>query len=270
MINNSDFEKAFDLRLVLMAVGLIILSFCLAVAAAALKEKDPPRRASLAQSIFRNNCLVFGLPMMTTMYGAAEVSMFSLILAFVIPLNNVLAVLLISILTSRKITIAELLRRLITNPYVVFAIVSLVVKLTGLILPQPVMKVVTDLSSNYSCEKTFKELKNLNQAFKACNNIKQIFNVLQKYFIELYKKTKPRIDIINDKVIFYFMCDTYSGKFEDTTIILEKKKTYDEETYLTLEGKYVQLLEQFKEIQKIVWSESKNGKKAASPAIACW
>ena len=57
------------------------------------------------------------------------------------------------------------------------------------------------------------------------------------------------------------MCDTYSGKFEDTTIILEKKKTYDEETYLTLEGKYVQLLEQFKEIQKIVWSERKMVKR---------
>lgn len=131
------------------------------------------------------------------------------------------------------------------------------------------LKEDSTLLYNYSCEKTFKELKNLNQAFKACNNIKQIFNVLQKYFIELYKKTKPRIDIINNKVIFYFMCDTYSGKFEDTTIILEKKKTYDEETYLTLEGKYVQLLEQFKEIQKIVWSESKNGKKVEQIKDIC-
>ena len=65
------------------------------------------------------------------------------------------------------------------------------------------------------------------------------------------------------------MCDTYSGKFEDTTIILEKKKTYDEETYLTLEGKYVQLLEQFKEIQKIAWSESKNGKKIEQIKVIC-
>ena len=131
------------------------------------------------------------------------------------------------------------------------------------------LKEDSTLLNNYSCEKTFKELKNLNQAFKACNNIKQIFNVLQKYFIELYKKTKPRIDIINNKVIFYFMCDTYSGKFEDTTIILEKKKTYDEETYLTLEGKYVQLLEQFKEIQKIVWGESKNNKKVEQIKDIC-
>ena len=146
-IYNSDFASAFDLHLVLTAVALVLLSFGLAVAAAALKEKDPPRRASLAQSIFRNNCLVFGLPMMTTMYGAAEVGMFSLILAFVIPLNNVLAVLLISLLTSRKISAADLLRRLITNPYVIFALVSLVVKVTGLVLPPAVLRVVSDLSS---------------------------------------------------------------------------------------------------------------------------
>ena len=85
--------------------------------------------------------------MMTAMYGTDEVGMFSLILAFVIPLNNVLAVVLISLLTSRRITAGELLRRLITNPYVVFAIASLIVKLTGLVLPQPVVKVVSDLAA---------------------------------------------------------------------------------------------------------------------------
>ena len=146
-IYTSDFKTAFDARLIGVATGLVLLSFGLAVGMAALKEKDPPRRASLAQSIFRNNCLVFGLPMMTAMYGTDEVGMFSLILAFVIPLNNVLAVVLISLLTSRKITAGELLRRLITNPYVVFAIASLIVKLTGLVLPQPVVKVVSDLAA---------------------------------------------------------------------------------------------------------------------------
>lgn len=146
-IYNSDFASAFDGRLVLTAVGLIVCSFALAVGLSFIKEKDPARRASLAQSIFRNNCLVFGLPMMTVMYGPEEVGMFSLILAFVIPLNNVLSVILISVLTSRKVTLAELGRRLISNPYVMFALASLLVKLTGLVLPQPVTKVVSDLSA---------------------------------------------------------------------------------------------------------------------------
>ena len=146
-IYNSDFKTAFDGRIVLISIGLVLLSFGLAVSVSAFKEKDPPRRASLAQSIFRNNCLVFGLPMMTAMYGANELGMFSLILAFVIPLNNVLAVILISMLTSRKITIGELLRRLFTNPYVVYTIASLIIKLTGIVLPQPVTKVVSDLSA---------------------------------------------------------------------------------------------------------------------------
>ena len=144
-IYNSDFKTAFDLKLVLIAIGLVFLSFGLAVVAS-LKEKDPPRRASLAQSIFRNNCLVFGLPMMTAIYGPDEVGMFSLILAFVIPLNNLLAVVLISMLTSRKITVSQLLKRLFTNPYVVYTIASLLVKLTGIVLPQPVTKVVSDLA----------------------------------------------------------------------------------------------------------------------------
>ena len=146
-IYNSDFKTAFNGRLVIISIVLVILSFGLAIVLASFKEKDPPRRASLAQSIFRNNCLLFGLPMMNAMYGDAEVGMFSLLLAFVIPINNLLAVALISMLTSKKITVLELLRRLITNPYVDFAAAALVIKLTGIALPQPVVKVVGDISA---------------------------------------------------------------------------------------------------------------------------
>ena len=131
------------------------------------------------------------------------------------------------------------------------------------------LKEDSSLLNDYSCLKTFEELKNLNQAFKGCENIKQIFNVFKKYFIELYKITKPRIDIINDKIIFYFMCDNYCGKFEDTTIILEKKKTDLEEQYLILQGKYLELLENFKEIQKIAWGDKKSEKKVEQIKDIC-
>ncbi len=146
-IYEADFRSAFDARLVVIALSLSLLTFALAVGLSALKEKDPPRRASLAQGIFRNNCLVFGLPMMSMIYGAEEIGMFSMILAFVIPVNNVLAVLLLSWLTSRKVTVGGLLKRLITNPYVAFAIAGFLVKLSGIRLPEPGMKVISDLAA---------------------------------------------------------------------------------------------------------------------------
>ena len=146
-IYNSDFETAFDAQLVLTAVGMAIVSFGLAIFLAGLKEKDLSRKASLAQSIFRNNCLVFGLPIISAMYGENEVAVFSMVLAFMIPVNNILSVVLMSLLTSRKIKIIDLCKRIITNSYVLFAVAALLIKLIGVVLPQSAVKVVSDISA---------------------------------------------------------------------------------------------------------------------------
>ena len=106
----------------------------------------------------------------------------------------------------------------------------------------------------YSCIKTFEELKILNQHFKGCDNIKQIFNVLKKFFLELKNETKPRIDLMNDMIVLYFISPSFSGKYEDTTIILEKKQRKIEDQFSKLQCEYVELLYNFKEIQNIAWN----------------
>ena len=106
----------------------------------------------------------------------------------------------------------------------------------------------------YSCIKTFEELKKLNHNFQGCDNINEIFNVLKNIFMEHIKETKPRIDLMNDMIILYFISPNLSGKYEDTTIILEKKERNLENQFSKLQFEYVQLNYNFKEIQKIAWS----------------
>ena len=108
----------------------------------------------------------------------------------------------------------------------------------------------------YSCIKTFEELKNLNHHFQGCDNINEIFSVLKNIFMEVkYKtKTKPRIDLMNDMVVLYFICPTLSGKYEDTTIFLQKVNRNIEKQFSKLQFEYIQLNYNFKEIQKIAWS----------------
>ena len=67
-------------------------------------------------------------------------------------------------------------------------------------------------------------------------------------------KTKPRIDLMNDMVVLYFICPTLSGKYEDTTIFLQKVNRNIEKQFSKLQFEYIQLNYNFKEIQKIAWS----------------
>lgn len=146
-VYNSDFRAAFDGRLITIAVGVTLLSFGVALLLACLKEKEGARRGSLAQSIFRNNCLVLGLPILTAMYGEGELTRYALILAFVIPINNVLAVVMLFVFTSYDISFGKLIRRVVTNPYILFIGAGLLINLSGIHLPQAVAKCVSDLSA---------------------------------------------------------------------------------------------------------------------------
>jgi hypothetical protein len=121
----------------------------------------------------------------------------------------------------------------------------------------------------YSCVKTFDELKNMNQNFMQCDNIKQIFKVLINIFQNLYDQAIPRIDLMNDKIVLYFISPNLNGKYEDTTIWLDIKDRDVKEQFDKLQYKYMELLTNFKEIQNIAWSSKLNGQKVEEIKAIC-
>ena len=113
----------------------------------------------------------------------------------------------------------------------------------------------------YSCVKTFDELKKMNLNFMQCENIKQIFNVLINIFQNLYRQSKPRIDLMNEKIALYFISPNLNGKYEDTIIWLDKKDRDVKEQFNVLQCKYMDLYTNFKDIQKIAWGSGFSGSK---------
>lgn len=147
-IYTCDFHASFDLTLLLTATALSLLSFGIALLISGLAEKDAPKRAALAQGMFRNNCVLYGLPIITSLFGQAATGTFSMLLAVIIPLNNILAVVILSLLTSGKRSVKALVKSVLLNPFVISAAIGLLLNLTGLHLPFFVEKAVGDLSGS--------------------------------------------------------------------------------------------------------------------------
>lgn len=120
-IYTSDFHAEFDSRLVLVSVLFSLISFIIAIFASGLVQKEPARRASLAQGMFRNNSMVYGLSIITALYGASAAGIFSMLLALIIPLNNILAVVILTLLTSKRFRPLALFQSILTNPFVIAA-----------------------------------------------------------------------------------------------------------------------------------------------------
>lgn len=135
-IFTSDFHTGFDSQLLVTAVLFSTASFAISIFVSGLVQKHPARRASLAQGMFRNNCMVYGMAIITALYGSAAVGTFSMLLAVIIPLNNILAVVILTLLTSGRFRPLAMVRSILTNPFVIAAVLAMVMKLLGVSMPQ--------------------------------------------------------------------------------------------------------------------------------------
>ena len=148
-IYDNDFRVSFDPALIVTAVVLCVLSFLLSVGIALFAQKNPPRRASLAQGMFRNNSVLYGIPILAAIYGQAAEGSFSILLAFVIPLNNILAVVILSLLANgNKVSPLSVMKSILSNPFVIATAAAVTLNLTGVALPGTLHQVIGSLGGS--------------------------------------------------------------------------------------------------------------------------
>ncbi|MEG0270466.1 MAG: AEC family transporter, partial [Clostridia bacterium] len=109
-------------------------------------EKSNLRRGVMVQSIFRSNYILFGLPMAASLFGASETGTTAVLIAFVIPLFNLLSVIALEIFNVGKVNVKRILMGVVTNPLILGAMAAFVFLLTGLRLPRVVEQTVRDIS----------------------------------------------------------------------------------------------------------------------------
>jgi predicted permease len=113
---------------------LYIFCFMLAVIAAGALlaphiTKDRKKIGVLVMSLFRGNTLLFALPLAVSVYGGAAESFAGALIAMVVPVYNVLGVLILTFYSDdQKISIPSLIKKLLTNPMIVGALLGLLLR----------------------------------------------------------------------------------------------------------------------------------------------
>ena len=92
----SDFTKIFNINFVLFAVIATTASFLLLLIILQFFVKDYKKLAAMVHGGYRANYVFLGLPLTQNILGKSMVPCTSLIIIFVVPLYNVLAVILLS------------------------------------------------------------------------------------------------------------------------------------------------------------------------------
>ncbi len=91
-IGTSDFAQAFSAPLVLGAYGATVATFLLSLLALRRRGLAPGAQGSFVQGSFRGNLAYVGLPIVLSAVGDAGLAQAGVLLGFMVPLMNALAV----------------------------------------------------------------------------------------------------------------------------------------------------------------------------------
>lgn len=145
-IYQSDFFELFSARLILFAVILVVVSFILLMIIIPKIEPENNNRGVMIQGIFRSNYILFGVPIAQTLYGKEHTGTTAILIAFIIPLFNLLSVVTLSIYSKQKQSRKQVLAEVIHNPLIIGSVVAFFFILTGIRLPILIEHTIADIS----------------------------------------------------------------------------------------------------------------------------
>ena len=129
-VYNIESFASIDWDIVLYGCAMLFVIFGLGWASALLTTKAPERRGVILQCTFRSNIAIIGLSLASTLGGDEAVAVAAIVSSFTVPVNNVLAVLSLSMFSngkaSGKNSIKSVLTNIVKNPLIIGCVLGLV------------------------------------------------------------------------------------------------------------------------------------------------
>lgn len=127
-VMDSDMSGGTDWRLIAVAVTLIVGTFTVLMVLVPRLEKRDNLRGVLVQGIFRSNFLVFGISIITSLYGVERLAPTVLLAAVTIPLMNGLSVVALENFRGGKPSMRHLLVSVAKNPIIVGTLLAFLLR----------------------------------------------------------------------------------------------------------------------------------------------
>lgn len=104
------------------------------------------QKGVLTQAWFRGNTIIFGLPIVISLYGTSSLNELSIIIVAIVPLLNVLAVIVLELYRGKDINSISLILSIFKNPLIIGAILGAIFFAMNINLPTVILEPLTDLS----------------------------------------------------------------------------------------------------------------------------
>ncbi len=146
-LSNVSIEETFDESLIIISMIFVFVIFLISWGVSTFLTKTPEDQGAFIQGSFRSNFAIVGLAIILGMFGEESLGKAALLLAFIMPLYNILAVISLTVPfhQERKIKLGKIIWDILTNPLIVAAIISIMFSIFEIKIWSPIEKTMNYL-----------------------------------------------------------------------------------------------------------------------------
>ncbi len=143
-VDFADLSNGFFVPFAILLT--VILIVCAMLAVPRLVKKDS-RRGVIIQAIFRSNTVLYAIPLVESVFGDEGAAKASILVAFIVPLYNIVSVAVLERYRGGRANLAILLKNILKNPLIRGAIAGLIFNLLPVTMPAFLKGPISQLSS---------------------------------------------------------------------------------------------------------------------------
>lgn len=137
---SSEVNLVLDENLVkflIYGIGVVLVSFLIINKISKYTIQDLKTRGAFIQGAFRSNFVIIGYPILLSLSGDSVVFPMTLLAVFLVPLNNILAVTILTVNNpnNKNINFKDIIKNIATNPLIIGIVLGLFWSLIKLPLP---------------------------------------------------------------------------------------------------------------------------------------
>ncbi|MCF6268384.1 MAG: AEC family transporter [Melioribacteraceae bacterium] len=135
-----EIDTAFDTKLIVIVILLILFVFGISWLTANIFTKTPKDKGAFIQGSYRSNYAIVGIAMLTGIVDSDHLGKAVMLLAFVMPIFNVLAVIALTVPMNQASSgsIIKTLKEIGKNPLIIAAYFAIPVSIFEINLPSPI------------------------------------------------------------------------------------------------------------------------------------
>jgi hypothetical protein len=142
-IAKSNFREVFSPVHMVIFLGSIILMYLISLPLSKLLKLPITTTKTFICNIFRANSTFIGLPVCFYAFGGQGLSIASIYLAFMIPVNNILAIMAHGTGEYKLTQIKDVIRSTFLNPLIIACLLGLIFSITSIPLPVFITRTLT-------------------------------------------------------------------------------------------------------------------------------